>query len=238
MAAVEEVNLAILRSKGGGGAGFGSAGQGRALGGRYPQDKQAVPISVVASFRRIRALAHNNVLLAAALRKSFKLVISDDGERVRRQKPFTESDVEELQARIIVAENLPEDHCYQNLLKVFSAVGNVKAIHTCYPQMPNGTTAAVNRSSKLDTLFANKLHALMEYETVDNAEKAVIELNNGKNWSGLRVHLLLRCTKPEPGRGRKSGQGHESNDIVNEDDIATSNQPFETGFFSIIQIIC
>ncbi|XP_072965223.1 la-related protein 6B-like isoform X2 [Typha angustifolia] len=222
MAAVEEVNLAILRSKGGGGAGFGSAGQGRALGGRYPQDKQAVPISVVASFRRIRALAHNNVLLAAALRKSFKLVISDDGERVRRQKPFTESDVEELQARIIVAENLPEDHCYQNLLKVFSAVGNVKAIHTCYPQMPNGTTAAVNRSSKLDTLFANK----------------VIELNNGKNWSGLRVHLLLRCTKPEPGRGRKSGQGHESNDIVNEDDIATSNQPFETGFFSIIQIIC
>lgn len=27
------------------------------------------------------------------------------------------------QSRIVVAENLPEDHCYQNLMKIFSAVG-------------------------------------------------------------------------------------------------------------------
>ncbi|RZR79160.1 hypothetical protein BHM03_00004792, partial [Ensete ventricosum] len=95
----------------------------------------AVPISVVAGFKKIRALVHNNSQLAIALRTSSKLVgyvVSDDGKKVKRQQPFTESDMEELQvrgstrsllSRIVVAENLPEDHCYQNLMKIFSAVG-------------------------------------------------------------------------------------------------------------------
>lgn len=28
-----------------------------------------------------------------------------------------------IQSRIVIAENLPEDHCYQNLMKIFSTVG-------------------------------------------------------------------------------------------------------------------
>lgn len=106
----------------------------------------AVPISVIAAFKKIKALVHNNSLLANALRTSSKLVslwhdfigfstllawlilpsffltsengwhcsantstcwmlyclqsgqvVSDDGKKVRRQQPFTEADVEELQ---------------------------------------------------------------------------------------------------------------------------------------------
>lgn len=41
---------------------------------------------------------------------------------------------------------------------------SVKTIRTCYPQNPNGnpngTTAAANRSSKLEMLFYNKVHHL------------------------------------------------------------------------------
>ncbi|XP_010908488.2 LOW QUALITY PROTEIN: la-related protein 6B [Elaeis guineensis] len=190
-----------------------------------------VPISVIASFKKIKALVHNNSLLAAALQTSSKLVVSDDGKKVRRLHPFTEGDVEELQSRIVVAENLPEDHCYQNLMKVFSAVGSVKTIRTCYPQNPNGnphgTTAAVNRSSKLEMLFYNKLHAFVEYETVEDAEKAVTELIDERNWrSGLRVRILSKCmTKHGPGRGRKIG--HEGDGTGDEDEIATTNQPNE-----------
>ena len=36
-----------------------------------------------------------------------------------------------------MAENLPEDYCHQNLMKVFSAVGSVKTIRTCSPQTSN-----------------------------------------------------------------------------------------------------
>ncbi|XP_020576262.1 la-related protein 6B isoform X2 [Phalaenopsis equestris] len=166
-----------------------------------------VPISVVASFKKIKALVHNNFLLANALRTSSKLVVSDDGKKVRRIQPFTEADVEELQSRIVVAENLPEDHSYQNLMKIFSCAGSVKTIRTCYPQTPNGTTAPTNRSSKLDMLFCNKLHAFVEYETVEDAERAVAEVNKERNWrSGLRLRLLNKCmAKHGSGRGRKAG---------------------------------
>ncbi|XP_010930308.1 la-related protein 6B [Elaeis guineensis] len=183
-----------------------------------------VPISVIAAFKKIKALVHNNSLLAMALRTSSKLVVSDDGKKVRRQQPFTESDMEELQSRIVVAENLPEDHCYQNLMKVFSAVGSVKMIRTCYPQLTNGTTTSTNKSAKLDMLFGNRLHAFIEYETVEDAEKAIAELNDEKNWrSGLRVRLLLKCmTKHGPVRGRK---GAHEGDVNGEGDVSTSDQP-------------
>ncbi|XP_058101910.1 la-related protein 6B isoform X2 [Magnolia sinica] len=184
-----------------------------------------VPISVVAAFKKIKALVSSNPLLAKALRTSSKLVVSEDGKKVRRQHPFTDADVEELQSRIVVAENLPEDHSYQNLMKVFSVVGSVKAIRTCPPQTTNGAVPGASRSGKMDMPFSNKLHAFVEYETVELAEKAVAELNNERNWrSGLKVRLLLRRTT-KPARGRK--MGHESDWNGEEEDVSTSEQPNE-----------
>nr|CAB3491272.1 unnamed protein product [Digitaria exilis] len=173
-----------------------------------------VPISVVAGFKKIKALVQSNSMLASALRTSSKLVISDDGTRVKRLQPFTESDLEELQARIVVAENLPDDHCYQNLMRLFSAVGSVRTIRTCYPQTPNGTGPATNRSAKLDMLFANKLHAFVEYDTLEDAARAIVELNDERNWrSGLRT---------KGGKGRKGG--HEADGYGEEENVSTSDQ--------------
>lgn len=176
-----------------------------------------VPINIIAGFKKIKALIQTNSQLATALRTSSKLVVSDDGKKVKRQQPFTEADMEELQSRIVVAENLPEDHCYQNLMKIFSSVGSVKTIRTCYPQTSNGTAPATNRSAKLDMLFANKLHAFVEYETIEDAEKALAELNDERNWrSGLRVRLLHGCIKSGGMKGKKDGE---------EEDGSTSSHP-------------
>lgn len=182
-----------------------------------------VPISVVASFKKIKALITSHSQLASALRNSVKLVVSDDGKKVRRQQSLTESDMEELQSRIVVAENLPEDHCHQNLMKIFSAVGSVKTIRTCQPQSSNGGASSASRSAKTDSmLYSNKLHAFVEYETVELAEQAVVELNDEGNWrSGLRVRLMLRhMSKPAQARGKKSGPEVEGN--CEEEDTSTS----------------
>ncbi|XP_015879499.3 la-related protein 6B isoform X2 [Ziziphus jujuba] len=181
-----------------------------------------VPISVVASFKKIKALTSSHAQLATVLRNSSKLVVSEDGKKVKRQHPLTESDMEELQSRIIVAENLPEDHCHQNLMKVFSAVGSVKTIRTCQPQISNGGASSASRSAKADCmLFSNKLHAFVEYESVELAEKAAAELNDERNWrSGLRVRLMLkRTSKPIQARGKK---GHDGDVQCEEDDNYTS----------------
>ncbi|KAF0921868.1 hypothetical protein E2562_020329 [Oryza meyeriana var. granulata] len=184
-----------------------------------------VPITVIAGFNKIKALVHNNSMLAASLRTSSKLVVSDDGKRVKRLRPFTVSDMQDLQSRIVVAENLPGDPCYQNLMKIFSAVGSVKTIRTCYPQSSNGTSPATNRSAKLDMLFANKLHAFVEYETLEDAEKAILELNDEKNWrNGLRVRLLNTCMTKGAGKGKKGVHEADGN---GEEDVSTSNQSNE-----------
>ncbi|EES16897.1 hypothetical protein BDA96_08G083500 [Sorghum bicolor] len=194
-----------------------------------------VPISVIAGFKKVKASVHNNVMLAAALRTSSKLVVSDDGKRVKRQEPFTESDLQELQSRIVVAENLPGDPSYQNLKKIFSAVGSVISIRTCYPQTPNGTGPATNRSAKLDMLFANKLHAFVEYETPEDAEKAILELNDEKNWrNGLRVRLLNTCTVKGAGKGKK---GVHETDGNGEEDVSTSNHSNEKLFEESSQLL-
>uniref|UniRef100_A0A1D1ZE07 La-related protein 7 n=1 Tax=Anthurium amnicola TaxID=1678845 RepID=A0A1D1ZE07_9ARAE len=195
-----------------------------------------VPISVIAGFKKIKALISNNAQLATALRTSSKLVVSDDGKKVRRYQPFTEADLEEMQSRIVVAENLPEDHCYQNLVKVFSVVGSVKTIRTCYPQTTNGVTSATSKPGKMDMFLGNKLHAFVEYETVEEAEKAVVELNDEKNWrSGLRVRLLPRCMT-KFGQSRRK-VGYEGEGIGDDNDVSTSNQHHEKHFDDSLRTI-
>uniref|UniRef100_A0A0D9XAE4 HTH La-type RNA-binding domain-containing protein n=1 Tax=Leersia perrieri TaxID=77586 RepID=A0A0D9XAE4_9ORYZ len=183
-----------------------------------------VPMSVVASFRKVRELVSERSSLAAVLQTSVELIVSDDGKKVRRRVPFTEADAEEVQSRIVVAENLREEHRYPNLMKIFSAFGSVKSIRTCYPQ--GGTDAAgtsSGRASKIEMLFANKVHAFVEYKTVEDAEKAVSEFSSGRSWrDGIRVRSLLGCLKQTMGQGRRGG---DEVDAADEDDPETTNHP-------------
>ncbi|KAK9138997.1 hypothetical protein Sjap_009591 [Stephania japonica] len=201
-----------------------------------------VPISVVASFKKIKALVSTPPQLAKVLRNSSKLVVSDDGKKVRRLHPLTESDIEDLQSRIVVAENLPDDHSYQNLMRIFSFIGSVKTIRTCQPQNLNGgpSASATSRSSKVErkfegALFSNKLHAFVEYESVELAEKAIAELNDEGNWrSGLRVRLFLKrssglcwSVQSKSAHARSRKVGHEGEGKFDMDDISTTEQTNE-----------
>ncbi|ESQ39023.1 hypothetical protein EUTSA_v10001395mg [Eutrema salsugineum] len=186
-----------------------------------------VPIHVVASFKKIKTVISGNSQLATVLQNSAKLVVSEDGKKVRRVNPITEAAIEELQSRIVIAENLPEDHCYQNLMKIFSTVGSVKNIRTCQPQNTGSGGPPAARSAKSDgTLFSNKVHAFVEYELVELAEKAVAELSEAGNWrSGLKVRLMLKHQTKEPKQGQ--GRGRKGNDVEvehEEDDATTSEQ--------------
>ncbi|KAK4436631.1 La-related protein 6B [Sesamum alatum] len=171
-----------------------------------------VPISVVASFKKIKSAINGSTELASILQSSRKLLVCEDGKKVKRRHPFTESDMEELQSRIVIAENLPEDHSHQNLMRIFSSVGSVKSIRTCPPQNSNNSASSAFKTGKGDAMhFNGKLHAFVEYESVELAEKAVVELTDEGNWrNGLKVRLLLKsAVKPTQGRGKKIGnEGH------------------------------
>ncbi|XP_064971734.1 la-related protein 6C-like [Musa acuminata AAA Group] len=176
-----------------------------------------VPMSVVASWKKIKSLGANHHMLIKALGTSTKLALSEDGKKIRRKQLFTERDKEELQSRTVVVENLPEDYSRQNLGKLFSVVGSVKNIRICHPQEPNSAT-----SSKSDVLINNKLHALVEYESTEQAEKAVEKLNDERNWrKGLRVRTMLRCSPKSVIRSKKLDFDHF--DLYAEDDRSPSS---------------
>ncbi|KAA3453979.1 la-related protein 6C-like [Gossypium australe] len=165
-----------------------------------------VPISFIASTKKIKALITNHQLLAQALRSSSKFVVSGDGKKVRRKHPFTEKDREEVQSRTVVVENLPEDHSHQNLDKIFDVVGSVKNIRICHPQESNSSR------SKSDFFMSNKVE----------------KLNDERNWrKGLRVRLLLRLTPKSVLKTRKSDFDGilDDNDSVLTDYYEDSSQP-------------
>ncbi|GJN24200.1 hypothetical protein PR202_gb11930 [Eleusine coracana subsp. coracana] len=154
-----------------------------------------VPMSVISSWKKIKAMGATNQLLVNALRTSAKLVVSEDGKKVRRAQLFTDRHKEELQSRMVVAENLPDDSTRNSLEKIFGIIGIVKNIRICHPQEPSSA-----RSSKSDSsaLVSNKLHAVIEYETTQQADSAVDKLNDERNWrKGLRVRTVLRRSVPE-----------------------------------------
>ncbi|CAN1278384.1 La-related protein 6C [Linum perenne] len=158
-----------------------------------------VPIYVIASTKKMKSLTSNHHLITQALRTSPKLVVSEDGRKVKRKIHFTEKDRDDLQSRTVVVENLPDDHSHQNLEKIFGVVGSVKTIRICHPQ------ESTSSRSKSDFFMSNKLHALVEFETADMAEKAVEKLNDERNWrKGLRVRMLYRCSPKSVLKNRKS----------------------------------
>ncbi|KAH0458998.1 hypothetical protein IEQ34_011812 [Dendrobium chrysotoxum] len=181
-----------------------------------------VPMSVIASWKRIKNLGVDNQMLVKALRTSSQLVVSEDGKKVRRKKLFTEKAKEEQMSRTVVVENLPDDSSHQNIEKLFSVVGSVKNIRICHPQEPNS-----NRPSKTDVIISNKLHAFVEFETVVQADKAVEKLNDESNWrKGLRVRSLLKLTPRSVIRGKTLD--HDHFDLNSEDDQSPLSQKLES----------
>ncbi|KAF7840871.1 la-related protein 6C [Senna tora] len=175
-----------------------------------------VPISIIASSKKIKSLISNNThLLTQALSSSSKLSLSADNKKVKRKHPFTEKEKEELQSRTVVAENLPEDHSFQNLQKIFSVVGSLKTLRICYPH-----DLSTSPRLKGDIFISNKLHALVEYKTTDLAEKAVEKLNDERNWrKGMRVRMLIRRTPRSVLKGRKS----EFDGFLDDDEISDAD---------------
>ncbi|CAN6460076.1 unnamed protein product [Victoria cruziana] len=175
-----------------------------------------VPVSVISSFKKIKPLINNSTdILAAAIRTSTKLVLSSDGKKVKRKHPLTDAEIEDFQSRTVIVENLPENYSHQNLEKIFSVVGSVKNVRICHPPEASSTNSVSSRSVKPDVLVSNKLHALVEYETIAQAEKAIAELND-ENWrKGLRVRLLLRRS-PRSSKSKKQEFGLADSNHENE----------------------
>ncbi|KFK43639.1 hypothetical protein AALP_AA1G152700 [Arabis alpina] len=148
--------------------------------------KGFVPISTIATFQKMKKLTRDHALIVSALKESSFLVVSQDGKKVKRLSPLPE--VRDPKIFTVLVENLPEDHSDENIREIFGKAGSIKSISICDPN-------AAEESEK-DKFIRTRLHAFVEYETVEAAEKAASTLNNDQDWrNGLRVKLLEQTGK-------------------------------------------
>ncbi|XP_059669012.1 la-related protein 6A [Cornus florida] len=157
------------------------------------KDKEGfVPVAVICSFRKMKKISLDRSLMVAAIRESSLLVVSSDGKRVRRLNPLPSTEVRDPKLCTVLVENLPEDHSTENIQRIFGEAGNIKSICIHDPH----DVGERKKRTIAEKLLLGKLHALVEYETVEAAEKSVAMLNDEQDWRyGMRVKLLKRMGK-------------------------------------------
>ncbi|KAF7023760.1 hypothetical protein CFC21_036213 [Triticum aestivum] len=162
-----------------------------------------VPLGVIASFRKMKKLVQDHSTIEAALRTSSKLVVSSNGKRVRRLHPLPCNELKDVKKRTVVVENLPLDFALESVQEKFGSVGKIMKI-TIHDPHAVGESAA---SKKPDFMLSNKVHAIVEYEAVEAAEKAVATLNDERNWrTGMRVILLAKRSVVGSGKNIQSSK--------------------------------
>ena len=181
-----------------------------------------VPIGVVCGFNRMKTLLKKHPpieTVAAILRQhSEALVVSEDGIRVRRATPLPDIDLEDVQARTVVAENFKTQPTIESVRDVFSAAGDVAMVRVRHPGMQ--TSAGATKPSGLDLIAtpSNAVHALIEFNTRDDAARAAETLNDDKDWrNGLRVRLLVRNVHKKK-KQQKQQQQRLEDEHAEEDD--------------------
>lgn len=161
-----------------------------------------VPVAVIASFNKMKKLTHHKSLVVAALKESSLLTLSSNEKKVKRVHPFSLTDILDPESCTVLVENLPEDHSVENLKKIFGSAGIITKI-TVHEE---NATREPRKCTIEEKLLNGKLHAVVEYETVEAAENAVATLNNEQDWrNGMRVKLLKRRVK-----NAQRKKGHDS----------------------------
>ncbi|KAJ8545320.1 hypothetical protein K7X08_017903 [Anisodus acutangulus] len=186
------------------------------------RDKEGfVPVKVIASFSKVKKLTKETSIIAAALTESSLLVVSPDGRKVKRLHPLPLSEIKDSKVCTVLVGNLPEDHSVDNLRRIFGQTGNVKHVTIRDPHTERDPT----KCTTAEKLLSGKLHALVEYNTVEAAAKAVAILNNEQDWRfGLRVKLLKKTNKPGQSKKGWRDQDSDRNNNIQAADLAVNEE--------------
>ncbi|RYE99903.1 MAG: hypothetical protein EOO41_00350, partial [Methanobacteriota archaeon] len=93
-----------------------------------------VPLALLLTFPRLRALTRDVSTAAAAAASSSLLVVSDDGARIHRRLPFAPPELALMDARTVYVEDVPPQAQHDALRTYFARFGAV--LHVSLPREP------------------------------------------------------------------------------------------------------
>lgn len=124
-------------------------------------DDGYVDISVLASFNQMKRLTADTKLIARALKNSSVVEVNLEGNKVRRLHPIGDPPKDE-DNRTVYVELLPKDVTHNWIERVFTKCGNV-----VYISIPRYKSSGDSKG-----------FAFVEFEKVEQAQKAIEMLNN------------------------------------------------------------
>ncbi|MGH0177670.1 UNVERIFIED_CONTAM: hypothetical protein FKN15_012432 [Acipenser sinensis] len=163
-----------------------------------------VSIKLLTSFKKVRYLTRDWQTTLHALRFSEALVVNEEGTKVRRRKPVSESLIGIPPSKLLLAWNLPgepqapgssPDPGQRNLMEmamgVFGAHGTISSLRILRPgkELPSELKRHAFKYPEL----SSKVCALVEYEFLNGARKAYEGLRAQQcvaGGEGIKVVLL------------------------------------------------
>ena len=187
-----------------------------------------VPIQTVCGFNRMKQLLKKHppaaTVAAIVAEQSRVLVVDETLLKIRRAEPLPDFDLEDIQARTVVAENLGAEPTIEGVARAFTLDVADDAAETSAPDADEteardaktktrsvpptmvrvrhpgmrtqAEVCAATTGLDLVRVAAGGTHALVEYATRELAELAARTLNDDEDWRrGLRVRLLVKSVK-------------------------------------------
>ncbi|KAM4049129.1 la-related protein 6-like [Anomaloglossus baeobatrachus] len=172
-----------------------------------------VSIKLITSFKKIKSLTRDWRQTLYALQFSESLEVNEEETKVRRKKPIPESLLEITPSKQLLAWNLENADKPQNILEtvtsMFASYGAIISVRIIKPskEIPCDVKKYLSKYPEL----AKKNSALVEYENLEGARRALDALNSNLcNTDSFKVI-------PVSGRGKYKKSCVTSDEIENHD---------------------
>ncbi|KAM6041672.1 uncharacterized protein VSU04_014824 [Chlamydotis macqueenii] len=177
-----------------------------------------VSIKLLTSFKKVKYLTRDWRLTLYALRFSELLEVNEEGTKVRRRVPIPESLLSVPPSKLLLAwELLPQErdtlpplqkNFLETIARMFSPFGAIASIRILRPgrKLPSDVRRYASRFPEL----LSKCCALVEYESLESARRALEELGRQSRPGGQSVRVVRLC-----GKGSKKKVGAER-EVVEE----------------------
>ncbi|CAN2388903.1 RNA processing [Pristimantis euphronides] len=152
-----------------------------------------IDLSLLASFNKMKKLTTDPKLIARALKDSSVVEVNLDNTKIRRRLPLSDKP-QDVDARTVYAELLPKNVTHSWIERVFGKCGTV-----VYISIPRYKTTG-------DT----KGFAFIEFETQEQAAKAIESLNNPPEEAPRKAGMFPKTVKNKPIPELKIQETHES----------------------------
>ncbi|XP_069711200.1 la-related protein 7 [Phaenicophaeus curvirostris] len=140
-----------------------------------------VDISLLVSFNKMKKLTTDGKLIARAVKSSSVVELDLEGTRIRRRQPLGEQP-KDVDSRTVYVELLPKNVNHSWIERVFGKCGNV-----VYVSIP-----------RYKSTGDPKGFAFVEFETKEQAEKAIEFLNNPPEEAPRKPGIFPKTVKNKP----------------------------------------